>query len=77
MTRSDMCITVAAVAPNLALVVGLLGWSVWRLSGGLDAFPDGWTPFVLGLSAIVPIASVLVANFVRLRRDAKRARVGR
>ena len=77
MTRSDMSITVAAVAPNLALVVGVLSWIGWRLRDGLDALPNGLTPFVLGFCGILPIASVLVANFVRLRRDVWRERVDR
>jgi hypothetical protein len=70
MTRSDKSIIAIALAPNGAFVLALLGWMTWRLSSGQAPFPNGWTPIVMGLCAVVPVLSVAFANYLRLRRDA-------
>ena len=70
MSRSDKSIIAIALAPNFAFVAGLLGWMTWRLASGQAPFPHGATPFVMGLCAVVPMACVATANFIRLRRDA-------
>ncbi|HEX2817366.1 MAG TPA: hypothetical protein VHN39_13290 [Phenylobacterium sp.] len=70
MSRSDKSIIAIALAPNLIFCLGLFGWMAWRMASGQAPFPHGATPYVMGLCAIVPMACVAVATFIRLRRDA-------
>jgi hypothetical protein len=67
---SDRSLTALAIAPNAIYVSGLLTVMVWRLASGLQPLPNGTTSAIVGLSVIVPIASVALATFLRLRRGA-------
>jgi hypothetical protein len=68
---SNRSLTALAIAPNAIYVSGLLAVMLWRLASGLQPLPNGATAAVVGLSVIVPIASVALANVLRLRRDAQ------
>ena len=70
MALSNRAIIALAIAPNAIYVVGLVGLMAARSMSGLQPLPNGGMPFVMGLSFIVPFASIAVANFLRLRRDA-------
>lgn len=70
MTRRDRSLVALALAPNLAYVAALAGLMTWRISTGLSPLPEGATPWVMGLAGCIPIASVGLANFLRLRRGA-------
>jgi hypothetical protein len=70
MTRSDKSIIALALVPNGTFVLGLLGWMVERMASGRAPLPNGSLSVVMGLCVIVPLASIGLANFIRLRRDA-------
>jgi hypothetical protein len=70
MTPSNRAIIFLAIAPNAIYVVGLAGLMTWRSMAGLDPLPDGTTFVVAGLAGVIPLASVAIANFLRLRRGA-------
>jgi hypothetical protein len=69
MTRSDKSIIAIALVPNGAFVLGLLGWTAWRLTSGHSPFPSGATSIVMGLCMAVPFSTVMFANSLRLRRE--------
>jgi len=69
MTLSNRTIIALATAPNAIYVLCLTGLMAWRLMWGLTLLPNGAMPMVMGISGVIPIASVAVANFLRLRRN--------
>jgi hypothetical protein len=70
MTPANRAIIFFALAPNVVYVAALTGLMLWRMASGLQPLPQGATSIVMGLSIAVPMASVAMANFVRLRRRA-------
>jgi hypothetical protein len=69
MTLSNGAIVALAIAPNAMYVIGLVGLMAARTVSGLAPLPNGATPLVMGLSAVIPLASVAVANLLRHRRS--------
>jgi hypothetical protein len=55
-----------ALVPNAMFVCALFGWMAGRLSAGGEPFPHGWAPFIMPLTVIVPMASVMAGNVVRM-----------
>ena len=70
MIRHNRTLMAMAVAPGALWVLALMGLFVVRASLGLSPLPDDAAPLVMGLSGVIPIASVAVVNVLRLRRRA-------
>jgi hypothetical protein len=70
MTQSDKSIIAVALVPNAAFVLTLSVWMAWCWSVGQSPFPHGAMPVVMGVCAVVPMATVAFANYLRLRRGA-------
>ena len=70
MTSRDKLLMAGALAPSLLYVSGLLGLMAWRRVYDASPVPHGWTPYLTGLSVMIPLGSVSLANFIRLRRRA-------
>ncbi len=73
MTLSNRAITSLAIAPSAIYVTALGALMAARLLSGTDPLPNGATSLVMGLGIIIPVASVALATFLRLRRDARRS----
>ena len=71
MTLSNRAITLLTIAPGAIYVTALGSLMATRLLSGMDPLPNGTTPVVIGLSAVIPIASIAFGTVLRLRRDAK------
>ena len=70
MKLTNRALIALSIAPNVIYVVALLGFMAWRSMSGLPFLPSGATPLVMGLSGVIPLSSVVITNFIRLRRDA-------